>query len=424
MRDWLSDKRYLALLVLIALLILLVGSWLRPRRQTAELQISEAERLRLQRLSQQKNLQDFTSYFERVSGGLGVHLVRIKEASATGLVWEGARVMVPGLPRNHPSDFMLRLDNSEFRASPALVVPQLPISVLESSSSQGFQSVAGTEVGAPKSGMWVLLMTRQEDGSTAFSPGFFSSISTTQCGDHVVKEIVSSIPLDTSKLGGGLFDLEGHFLGMIIRCGERLAAVSVASLHSWLQMANRPEQRLLQNYGIWLSDLDSRTSGHFQTDEGVLVGEVWKGSPAERAGVVPGDILTRWETVPVRKMEELNPLLLKSSEGVANIEVVRGRRALKMKLAAVSGGWWGRTQTRTSSGLQLEPPSASLVIESVEPGSPAQSVGLRAGDRVLTVNGRTVSRLQASQVLQAATVEKPVYVSISRGAKKFGVLVP
>ena len=424
MRDWLSDKRYLALLVLIALLILLVGSWLRPRRQTAELPVSEAERLRLQSLTQQRNLQDFTSYFERVAGGLGVHLVRIKEASATGLVWEGARVIVPGLPRNHPSDFTLHIDNAEFRASPALVVPQLPISVLESSSSRGFQSVAAAEAGAPKSGMWVLLMTRQEDGSTGYSPGFFSSISTTQCGDLTVKEIVSSIPLDTSKLGGGLFDLEGHFLGMIIRCGERLAAFSTASLHSLLQMASRPEGRLLQNYGIRLSDLDSRTSVHFQTAEGVLVGEVWKGSPAERAGLVPGDIVTRWETVPVRKMEELNPLLPESSEGVANIEVVRGRRALKMKLEAVSGGWWSRVGSTAALGLQIEPPEAGYLIESAEPGSPAQSAGLRAGDRVMMIDGRRVSRLQATQALKTATAEKPIHVLVSREDKTIGVLLP
>ena len=79
MRNWLSDKRYLALLILIALLILVVGSWLRPRRHTAELVVSEAERLRLQYLAQQRSLQDFTSYFERVAGGFG-SIDRLKPA--------------------------------------------------------------------------------------------------------------------------------------------------------------------------------------------------------------------------------------------------------------------------------------------------------------------------------------------------------
>ena len=424
MRDWLSDKRYLALLVLIAVLILVVGSWLRPRRQTGELAVSEAERLRLQTLAQQRNLQNFTSYFERVAGRLGVHLVRLKEPRATGLVWNGARVMVPGLPRNHPSDFTLRLDNSEFRARPTLVVPQLPISLLESSSSRGFQAVKETEASTPKPGMWVLLMTRQEDGSTGYSPGFFSSVLTTQCEDHTVKEIVSSIPLDTSKLGGGLFDLEGHFLGMILQCGQRLAVVSTESLHSWLRLANRPEGRLLQNYGIRLADLDSRTSAHFQRAEGVLVREVWKGSPAETAGVVPGDILMVVHEVPGQKMEHLNPFLPKFSEGVANIEVVRGRRVLKMKLEATSGGWWSRVGSTAVLGLQIEPPVAGYLIASAEPGSPALSAGLQAGDRILMIDGRTVSRFQATQVLQAATVEKPVYVLVSRAEKTFGVLVP
>ncbi|MBI4442555.1 MAG: PDZ domain-containing protein [Acidobacteria bacterium] len=424
MRDWFSDKRYLALLVLIAVLILFVGSWLRPRRQTAELAISEAERLRLQTLAQQRNLQYFTSYFERVAGSLGVHLVRIKEASATGLVWEGSRVLVPGLPRNHPSQFTLRIENSEFRASPSLVVPRLPISVLESRSARGFQAVNATEASAPKPGAWVLLMTRQEDGSTAFSPGFFSSLATTPCGDHVVKEIVSSIPLDASRLGGGLFDLEGHFFGMMIRCGPRFAVVSTASLHSWLQLASRPEGRLLRHYGLRLSDLDPRAAAHFRSTEGVLVSEVWKGSPAERAGLVPGDIFRRWETVLVRKLEELNPLLPKFSEGVANIEVVRGRRVLTMTLVAVSGGWWSQADSTATWGLPIEPPVPGYLIESAEPGSPAHSLGLRAGDRVMMIDGRTVSRQQATQALKSAHAEKPVYVLVSREDRTLGVLLP
>jgi len=423
-RYWLSDKRYLALLILIAVLILVVGSWLRPRRQTAELVVSEAERLRLQYLAQQRSLQDFTSYFERVAGGFGTHLVRLKEPPATGLVWEGTGVMVPGLPRNHPSDFTLRLDSSEFRASPVLVVPQLPISVLESRLSRGLQAVNRTEASALKPGKWVLLMIRQEDGSTGYSPGFFSSISTTQCGDHVVKEIVTSIPLDISKLGGGLFDLDGHLLGMVLQCGQRLASISTVSLNLLLQVASRPEGRLLQNYGIRLSELDTRAAAHFRHAEGVLISEVWKGSPAERAGLVPGDILTRWETAAVRTMEDLNPLLPKSSEGVANIEVVRGRRVVRMTLEAISGGWWSRVVSTAALGLQIEPPAAGYLIASAEPGSPAQSVGMRAGDRVMMIDGRSVSRQQATQLLKTATADKPIYVLVSREDKTIGVLLP
>ncbi|MBI2817123.1 MAG: hypothetical protein HYX72_09305 [Acidobacteria bacterium] len=424
MRDWFSDKRYLALLVLIAVLILVVGSWLRPRRQTAQLVVSEADRLRLQLLALQKNVHDFTSYFEQVAVKLSVHLVRVNEASLTGLVWENGNIIVPGLPRSHPADFTLRADNYEFRATPAAVVPRLAISVLEAGKSLKLPAAAGPKRGIPDPGTWVLLMTRQEDGSIGYSPGFFSSMSTAQCGDETVKEVVSSVPLDPSMLGGGLFDLDGHFLGMILPCGRRLAVVSVASLNSWLQAAKRPAGRLLLNYGIRLSDLDSRTSAHFRRYEGVLVSEVWKGSPAETAGLVPGDILVSWGAMPVRKMEDLIPLLPNFADGAANIELLRGRRVLKKTLEGVAGGWWSRAKPITNLGLQIETPVAGFRIESAEPASRAYSRGLRAGDRVETINGKTVSRQQASRTLKMATAENPIYIVISREDKTVGVLLP
>ena len=424
MQDWFSDKRYLALLVLIAVLIIAVGNWLRPPRQATELIISEAERLSLQFLSQQRNVQDISSHFGRVAGRLGVHLVRLKEPSTSGLVWQGNRVIVPGLPKNHSANFTLRSENSEQPASPFLVVPELPISLLDSRSSRGFKAVSGTAAGAPKSGMWVLLMSRNEEGSTSYSPGFFSTTSTAQCGDHLVKELVTSVPLETSNLGAGLFDLEGHFLGMVLQCGPRLAAVSVDTIYAWVQMANRPSEKLLQNYGIRLLSLDSHTSAFFQHSEGALISEVWKGSTADSGGLIPGDIIVSWNTVPVQKPDDLNALQPNSQGEVSIIEIIRGRRLLKMTVETVSGGWWSRTGPTEELGLRMEPPDTGFRIEYTKPGSPAQLAGLRAGDRVTLIDARAVSHLQAHRALDTATVEKPIYVVVSREEKTIGVLLP
>ena len=117
-------------------------------------------------------------------------------------------------------------------------------------------------------------------------------------------------------------------------------------------------------------------------------------------------------------------MLPKSSEGVANIEFVRGRRVRRITLEVVSGGWWSRVGSTAALGLQIEPPEAGYLIESAEPGSPAQSAGLRAGDRVMMIDGRRVSRLQATQALKTATAEKPIYVLVSREDKTIGVLLP
>jgi len=40
------------------------------------------------------------------------------------------------------------------------------------------------------------------------------------------------------------------------------------------------------------------------------------------------------------------------------------------------------------------------------------------------IDGRRVSRLQATQALKTATAEKPIYVLVSREDKTIGVLLP
>ena len=270
----------------------------------------------------------------------------------------------------------------------------------------------------------MLLSARQSDGAIAYSQGFFSVLSRTTCGDQSVEEVVTTIPLNRSMLGGGAFDLEGSFLGMALECNSRLAIISGTSIRSLLQRAVSEEARWLRIYGVRLSNLDPRAALYFHTPEGVLVHEVSSGSPADRAGVIPGDIITVWDEVAVRNMDDLTPLLQSTSEGTAAIDVLRGRRVVKTTLETVPGGWWRGAKSPTDMLLRLEPPVSGYVIESTVPGSPAYSAGLRAGDRVLQIDGRAVSHQQAVESIRNATDEKPLYVLVSRADKKIGVILP
>jgi len=58
-------------------------------------------------------------------------------------------------------------------------------------------------------------------------------------------------------------------------------------------------------WGLALRDLTPQERQHAGTDEGVLVTEVTPGSPAEEAGVVPGDVVMQVNQTPVTSVSDL-----------------------------------------------------------------------------------------------------------------------
>ena len=66
----------------------------------------------------------------------------------------------------------------------------------------------------------------------------------------------SNLPLTDSALGGGLFDVDGNLLGVVLRCGDHIAAVVPADVDRELARAASFEGQLLQSYGLQVTGLD------------------------------------------------------------------------------------------------------------------------------------------------------------------------
>jgi S1-C subfamily serine protease len=69
-------------------------------------------------------------------------------------------------------------------------------------------------------------------------------------------------------------------------------------------------------------------------------------------------------------------------------------------------------------GAQLRPGIASLLINSVQPGSPAAKAGLRVGDQILQVNGQTPHNAIVYNHMLVASGEHAPTVVVARGAER------
>jgi serine protease Do len=143
---------------------------------------------------------------------------------------------------------------------------------------------------------------------------------------------------------------------------------------------------------------------------GAFVYGVFKGSPAEKAGLLPGDLITKVNGQPLNDSSDLMMTIGELAPGKsATLDLLRygepqrltiqiGSRADEKQLAAqASKVWPGFSVVKLTDDirqqLNLQKVSAELVIGAVDQGSPADIAGLRAGDLIVKVGGREVKTL-------------------------------
>ncbi len=180
------------------------------------------------------------------------------------------------------------------------------------------------------------------------------------------------------------------------------------------------------------------------TTRGVLISSVFPGSPAEAAGLKPGDVLTSYagQALDVRHPEQLpavNRLMLTTPVGSrVTLLYERAGKSLASTAVTVARGpaqgeeaevpFWGATVAEltmmAARGLKREPGSG-VIVTSVRPGGAAAEAkpGLQPGDIVVEFAGQPVRRVKdlverAHAIADGRGAPVPALVSFDRSAQR------
>jgi regulator of sigma E protease len=144
------------------------------------------------------------------------------------------------------------------------------------------------------------------------------------------------------------------------------------------------------------------------------VGWVIPQTPADKAGIRPGDYIRAVDGHPITSFDEISQYVSESWDKEVAVTIERDGKSVPLKITPMKQVETGPLET-TKRGLLGITPYFRPALLGVPKGSAAETAGLKTFDRVLKVDGELVyDEVQMANALAKAPPDKPVKIEVIR----------
>jgi len=351
---------------------------------------------------------------------------------------EKVEVVVPGRKQKHRAKILgtdKQTDIALLRLSPDSALP-----------AAHFGSANELRVG-----QWVLAVGNPYGLDGTVSLGIVSAKGRNlEIPDLLNDFIQTDAMIDRGSSGGPLVDLEGRVVGINSR-GQGRGIGFTIPIDTALEVVAAIQKGGIERgwLGVSLQPLDRDLAVYFGLGDatGVVVNSVSAKSPAERAGLRPGDVVTHFgdRTVEAEKDEDIGTFqrLVAGSHPGQKVElaILRDGKRRTLEIEIGSQPKVEPEEEETEVGFHVQEITENLFraerltsrhgayISFVERGSPASEAGLLPGDVVERIERRDVENLadfrkamaeaesRASFLVTARRGEETKFILVKRGAR-------
>ena len=274
-------------------------------------------------------------------------------------------------------------------------------------------------------------------GQTVTS-GIISAIERSGLGIEGYENFIQTdASINPGNSGGALVNLRGELIGINTAIFSKSGGSQGIGFAIPTNMAHGIMQQLISHgevrrgrLGAQAQDLTPQLAEAFNIPfrRGAVVAHVQKNSPADRAGLKAGDIVTKINGKAVRNADMLrnNMGLLRIGQ-IVEMTILRNNKTLTLKATVAEDDKANEMMSGkdlhphlTGTELQNIQPDSNLygriegvIISAVEPGSPAARTGLRRGDIITSANRKNIKNL--AELQNAIAENKGLLINIRRG---------
>jgi len=346
---------------------------------------------------------------------------------------EKVTVTVPGLKKRYPAQ-VVGTD------------PQTDIALLR---IQPDSPLAAAPLGSAKPvrvGQWVLAIGNPYGLDGTVSLGIVSAKGRNlEIPDLLNDFIQTDAMIDRGSSGGPLVDLEGRVIGINSR-GQGRGIGFTIPIDTALQVVTQLERGGIERgwLGLTLQPLDRELADYLAIPDatGAIVNSVAEGSPAARAGLRAGDVVTAFDGFPVEaeKDEDLGVfqrLVASVKPGQeATLELLRDRKQRRLTVRIGTQPRVEPAEAETEIGFHVQEITPNLArderlavdrgafVSFVARGSAASEAGLEIGDVIERIEGRQVENLDDFRLASGNALKLERFLIVARrGAETKYLLV-
>jgi serine protease Do len=305
-------------------------------------------------------------------------------------------------------------------------------------------------------GEFVLAIGNPYGLSHTVTMGIISAVGRANVGVADYEDFIQTdAAINPGNSGGPLVNIQGELIGINTAIFSRTGGYQGIGFAVPSNMVRPIMSQLIQKgkiirgwLGVTIQELTPELSQKFglEKSQGALVSDVAKRSPAERAGIMRGDIILEFNGKEVKDVGNLRNMVAQSKVGSdVTIKILRSGKEYTVRLVIAelprevaeampkkipedleAGAFTGLTvmslTKEIAKQLGFTKDETGVVVVRVEPASPADEAGIKKGDIIKEVDRNQVDNLEDfNRIASNAKRNETVLLFITRGDKKFYV---
>ncbi len=285
-------------------------------------------------------------------------------------------------------------------------------------------------------GQWAIAIGNPFGLDRTMTVGVISATGRTNMGIETYENFIQTdASINPGNSGGPLLNVYGEVIGIntaIVAAGQGIGFAIPINMAKPIFSQLIQKGKVSRGYmGVTIQPVTEELAQSFglKHTRGALVNDVIKGSPADKAGIKQGDVITALNGAEVKDSSHLQRMVAETGIGkAAKVSVIRDGKEVELSMTLASADTAPKQSREQNSGrhqggevdqlgLVVEDSDQGdgvVVVEAVRGGAAAEA-GIRRGDLIVSANRKRISNSAEYERAISASRSGNLTILVRRG---------